>query len=68
MCVSLLSEKRRVSDINLTKTRQKLDRLILPSTEPVSILADAGASHFSRLETVAFARVSDLCLQFKFLT
>jgi hypothetical protein len=52
----------RVSDINLTKTRQKVDHLLLPSIEPVPILADAGASHFSRSEMIAFARISDLCL------
>jgi hypothetical protein len=50
----------RLSDINLTETRRKVDRLLLPSTEPVPILADADVSHFSRSETIAFARISDL--------
>jgi hypothetical protein len=55
-------------DINLTETCQKVDRLLLPSTEPVLILIDADTSHFFRSETIAFARVSNLCLQFEFLT
>jgi hypothetical protein len=50
----------RVSDINLTETCRKVDRLLLPSTEPVPILADGGTSHFSRSEMIAFARISDL--------
>jgi hypothetical protein len=58
----------RVSDINLTETRWRVDRIFLPSTEPAPILTDAGTSCFSRSETIAFACVSDLCLQFEFLT
>jgi hypothetical protein len=45
----------------------KMDRRILPSTEPVPILIDAGVSRFFRSEVIAFARVSDLCLRFEFL-
>jgi hypothetical protein len=48
--------------------RQKVNHLLLPSTEPVPILADADASHFSKSEMVAFTRVSNLCLRFEFLT
>jgi hypothetical protein len=58
----------RVSDINLTKKRRKVDHLLLPSTKPVGILADAGTSNVSRSETIAFVRVSDVCLRFEFLT
>jgi hypothetical protein len=57
-----------VSDINLIEMRRKVDHLLLPSTKPVSILADTGTSHFSRSEMIAFACVSDLCLRFEFLT
>jgi hypothetical protein len=59
---------RRVSDINLTERRRKVDRLLLPSTEPVLILADADASHFSTSKTVDFTRIFNLCLRFEFLT
>jgi hypothetical protein len=38
------------------------------STEPVSLLGDAGASHFFISETIILERVSDLCFLFKFLT
>jgi hypothetical protein len=56
-----LSEKRCVSNINLIETRQKVDRLLLPSTEPVLILIDAGASRFSRSEMITFARLRSVC-------
>jgi hypothetical protein len=57
-----------ISDINLTETHREVDHLLLPSTELVPILVDAGASSFSRLEMIAFAHVFDLCLLFEFLT
>jgi hypothetical protein len=66
--VSLLSEKRHVSGINLTETRQKLDHLLLPTTESVLILTNASVSCFFRSETITFANVFDLCLRFEFLT
>jgi hypothetical protein len=44
------------------------DRLLLPSIKPVPLLGDAGASHFSRSETIALARIFDQCLLFEFLT
>jgi hypothetical protein len=49
-----------VSDINLTEMHQKVDRLLLPSTEPVLIFTDVGTSHFSRSKTIVFTHVSDL--------
>jgi hypothetical protein len=50
----------RVLNINLTETRKKKIVSFLPSTESVQRLGDVGASHFSRSEMIAFARVSDL--------
>jgi hypothetical protein len=47
---------------------RKEDRLLFPSTEPVPLLDDEGASRFSRLETITFAHVFDLFLRFEFLT
>jgi hypothetical protein len=68
-CASLFSQRSgRVLDINLTETRQNVDCLLLPSTEPVLSLTDAGTSHFSRSEMIAFARVFNMCLRFEFLT
>jgi hypothetical protein len=68
-CTSLICQRSgRVSNINLTEMHQKIDRLLLLSTEPVPILANAGASHFFRLKTIAFVRVFDLHVRFEFLT
>jgi hypothetical protein len=61
--VSLLSEKRaHLGYIKLTETCQNEDVSFLPSTEPVPLLSDVGVSHFSRSETIAFARLSDPCV------
>jgi hypothetical protein len=58
---SFCYKSRRVSDINLTKTSQKADRLDLR-------LGDAGMSYLSRSEMTVFVRLFNLCLLFKFLT
>jgi hypothetical protein len=61
-------KSRRISNINLTETRQKVERLLFTLHEPSLCLGDTGASNFSRSETITFGRVSDLCLLFEFLT
>jgi hypothetical protein len=48
---SFCQGSRRVSDINLTEMHQKLDRLLLPSTKPVLIHADACTPHLSFLHS-----------------
>jgi hypothetical protein len=50
--------------MNLTETRRKVDHFLLPSTEPILILADTSESRFSKSETIVFARVFDLYLRF----
>jgi hypothetical protein len=40
----------------------------VPSIEPVPLLDDSGASHFSRSEMITFVRISNLSLRFEFLT
>jgi hypothetical protein len=66
--VSLLLQKWTLLRYKLNWDVQKKDRLIFFSTELVPLLNDAGASHFSRSETITFALVSNLCLWFEFLT
>jgi hypothetical protein len=47
----------RVSDINLTETCHKADRLIFTLTEPDSCPNDMGMSHFFKAETITVSRV-----------
>jgi hypothetical protein len=54
--------------LNKLKYVGKQNVSFLPSTEPSARLGDIGTSHFIRLGTIAFRRISDLCLLFEFVT
>jgi hypothetical protein len=53
--------------LNKLRHAEKLSVSFLLSTKPGAYLSDVGASHFTRLEMIAFGCVSDLYLLFEFL-
>jgi hypothetical protein len=60
-CASPVCQRSgHVSDINLTETCRKVDRLLLSSIEAVPILTDADTSYFFRSEMIVFMCVSHL--------